>query len=56
MSLLAPLTETKLNVSKPQNVKSAESFPELSKRIAIKQLISVSGYTKIQHGLYCPSV
>ena len=56
ISLLASLTKTKLNVSKPQNVKPTDSFPELRKRMAIKQLISVSGYTKIQHGLYCPSV
>ena len=56
ISLLALLTKTKLNVSKPQNVKPTDSFPELRKRMAIKQLISVSGYTKIQHGLYCPSV
>ena len=54
--LLVPFTETRLNASKPQDVKSADRFLDLRKRIVIEQLISVSGYTKIPYGLYCPSV
>ena len=56
ISLLAPFTETRLNVSKPLDVKSTDSFLEMRERMVIKQLISVSGYTKIPYGLYCPSV
>ena len=56
ISFLAPFTETRLNVSKPHDVKSTDSFPELRKRMVIKQLISVSAYTNIPYRLYCPSV
>ena len=54
--LLDPFNITKLNVLKQQNVISIDSFSDLCKWIVIKQLILVSGYTKIPYDLYCLSV
>ena len=54
--LLAPFNETRINVSKAHDVRSTGRFSGRRKRIVIKQITSMSGYTKIPYGLYCPSV
>ena len=53
---LALFTKTRLNISRPLDVKLTDSFSEMLKRMVIKQLISVSGYIRIPYNLYCPSV
>ena len=49
---LAPFNEASINVSKPHDVNSIDRFSELRKWMVIKQMISVSGYTKVPYGWY----
>ena len=52
---LVPITEIRFNLSKQQDVKSTDRFPDLCNRMVFQQLVLVTGYTKIPYGLYFPS-
>ena len=52
---LVPITEIRFNLSKQQDVKSTDRFPDLCNRMVLQQLVWVTGYTKIPYGLYFPS-
>ena len=49
------LLEIRFNLSKQQDVKSTDRFPDLCNRMIFQQLVWVTGYTKIPYGLNFPS-
>ena len=54
VTLLVPIIEIRFNLSKQQDVKSTDRFPDLYNRMVFQQLLWVTGYTKIPYGLYFP--
>ena len=54
MSLVS-ITEIRFILSKQQDVKSADRFPDLCNGMVYQQLIWVTGYTKIPYGLLFPT-
>ena len=54
--LPVPITEIKLYVPKPKDLKTIDKFPDLWKWITIQSLIPEIGYTEIPFDMYSPTI